>query len=237
MTTLARLFGAALSLALVTPANASAPSPAIQEAIRNVNPVAKIDSVRATPVPGLMEVRSEGAVVYVTADGRHLFAGDLYDVKSRRNLTDVARQDVRAGILGEIDRSTAIRFGAKDAKHTVLVFTDPSCPYCSRLHKDIPELNRLGIAVEYLAYPRAGIQSEPGQLLNGAWCAANQQKAMDAAFAGTGQPGKGCSQVLRRHVEAARLLEVEGTPTVFTLDGRQLGGYLPPAEMAKALGG
>lgn len=237
MTTLARLFGAALSLALVTPANASAPSPAIQEAIRNVNPVAKIDSVRATPVPGLMEVRSEGAVVYVTSDGRHLFAGELYDVRSRKNLTDIARQEVRADILGALDRKSHIRFGAADAKHTILVFTDPSCPYCARLHKDVPELNRLGIAVEYLAYPRAGIQSEPGALLNGAWCAADQRQALDAAFAGTGEPGKGCSQILRRHVEAARLLEVEGTPTIFTLDGRQLGGYLPPAELAKALEG
>ena len=39
------------------------------------------------------------------------------------------------------------------------IFTDIDCGYCRKLHKEVPELNRLGVAVRYLAYPRAGIGS------------------------------------------------------------------------------
>lgn len=210
---------------------------AIREAIRSINPVAKIDSIKPGPIRGLVEVRAAGAVVYVSDDGRRVFAGDVYDVAARQNITEASRQEVRADILKGIDPASRIRYGKADAKHTLYVFTDISCPYCTRLHEDMDELNRLGVAIEYLAYPRAGIQSEPGQVMNGAWCAPNRQTGLDAAFAGKAAPGKGCSQVLRRHVEAARLLEVEGTPTIYTKDGRQLGGYLPPAELLEAIGG
>lgn len=228
---------ASAALLLVAALPASANDAPIREAIRSINPVAKIDTIKPGPIPGLMEVRAAGAVVYVSQDGQRVFAGDVYDVAGRKNLTEASRQEVRSDILAKQDPASRIRYGAKDAKHTLYVFTDISCPYCTRLHQDVPELNRLGVAVEYLAYPRAGIQSEPGQVMNGAWCADDRQSSLDAAFAGKGQPGKGCSQVLRRHVEAARLLEVEGTPTIYTTDGRQLGGYLPPAELLKAIDG
>lgn len=234
--TLSLLLCAALPACANDPAD-TASHDAVREAVRSINPTAQVDSITPSPIPGLMEVRAAGAVVYISHDGGHVLAGDLYDVKARQNLTEQSRQEVRSDILATVDKDSRIRFGPADAAHTLYVFTDISCPYCTQLHEDVPELNRLGVAVEYLAYPRAGIQSGPGQVMNGAWCADDRNAALDAAFAGDGKPGTGCSQVLRKHVETARLLEVEGTPTIYTIDGRQLGGYLPPAELLKAIDG
>ena len=42
----------------------------------------------------------------------------------------------------------------------VTVFTDIDCTYCRQFHKTVPELQKRGLQVRYLMFPRAGLQSE-----------------------------------------------------------------------------
>ena len=53
-----------------------------------------------------------------------------------------------------------IVYPAKNEKHVVTVFIDISCHYCHLLHQQIKEYNELGITVRYLAFPRAGLNSQ-----------------------------------------------------------------------------
>jgi thiol:disulfide interchange protein DsbC len=63
----------------------------IRQALESKLGGAKIDGVQATPVPGIYEVRLQGRdgpqVYYVNAAATHLFAGNLIELKSSRNLT------------------------------------------------------------------------------------------------------------------------------------------------------
>lgn len=42
-------------------------------------------------------------------------------------------------------------------RHTITVFTDIDCPYCSKLHPEMDRYLRAGIKVRYLAYSRSGL--------------------------------------------------------------------------------
>ena len=43
-----------------------------------------------------------------------------------------------------------------DEKASLKVFTDTTCPFCRRLHQEVPELQAAGVAVRYLPFPRSG---------------------------------------------------------------------------------
>ena len=45
-----------------------------------------------------------------------------------------------------------------------------------------------------------------------------------------------CKSPVTAQFNLGEKIEVRGTPAVFTVDGLQLGGYVPPDELAKSLG-
>ena len=69
--------------------------------------------------------------------------------------------DERRQLLEGLDDSEMLVFSpaAENIKATITVFTDIDCGYCRKLHQEVPALNDMGVAVRYLAYPRAGIGS------------------------------------------------------------------------------
>ena len=48
---------------------------------------------------------------------------------------------------------------AEPAKGYINVFTDITCGYCRKLHLEMDDLNRRGVEVRYLAFPR-GVSSQ-----------------------------------------------------------------------------
>lgn len=195
-----------------------------------------IESVRPSPVPGFYEVGLSGmTVVYVSTDGKYLLQGTLLDIAKRENLTENARAGQRRGMLQAVKNDQAITFAPKDPKYTVTVFTDVDCGYCRRLHQQIGEYNDLGIAVKYLFFPRAGLGSPSFAKAVSIWCAPDRQKALTDAKAGTDLPAGSCDNPIAHDYELGREVGVEGTPAIYTAEGVQLGGYLPPQQMLQRL--
>lgn len=209
---------------------------AIRAAVKTVNPAAEITSIRATPIAGVREVNSEGNVVYLTTDGRYLIAGEIIDLRTRANLTDEARSIYRAEVIREAPIAERIVYKASNEKAKIYVFTDISCGYCRMLHQRMAEYNRLGITVEYFAWPRAGLNSGDFVNMRNIWCAKDRNKAFDDAVAGRNVTAANCSSPVPGHLALGQQLGVEATPAVFGQSGTQLGGFLEPEKMAQALG-
>ncbi|MCD9046909.1 DsbC family protein [Luteimonas sp. MHLX1A] len=231
-------FGA---LALATSAAAFASdgavpgSEAILGSVTSLNAQSSLEAVRPSPVPGLMEVRADGQILYFTEDGQYLVAGDIYRVSDRSNVTETSRARVRAELLATSDASTHIRFGDAEAKHTVYVFTDTDCGYCQRFHSEVPALNAAGIAVEYIAWPRGGARSPAMPKMTSAWCATDRAESYAAVIEGKAISTKSCDSPIMAHVELGNRLGVQGTPAIYSQDGQQLGGYVPAARIINAL--
>jgi len=200
-------------------------------------PEAARGELRPAPLPGFYELVLDAKVYYVSADGKHLFLGDIVDVKSRTNLTENARQALAKRLIGEISEKDMIVIAPKETRSTITVFTDVDCPYCARLHKDVPELNRNGIKVRYLLYPRAGKDSETWRRSVAVWCASDRAKAIGIAKSGGQLDLKTCANPVDNHYRLGERLDINGTPTIFLENGKKIPGYVPAAQLTAIVRG
>ncbi len=226
---------AALSfVATATPVLAQSGESAVRGAIETLVPNAKIDSIMESVVPSLYEVTIEGRVVYVTADGRYLIQGSLFDIPNRVDITEASRSKVRRDALAKVTTGRIV-FAPPNPKYTLTVFTDIDCGYCRKMHEHMTEYNSAGIAIEYLFFPRAGIGSDSYQKAVSVYCSTNQQKAMTDAKALLPLDRKECENPIADQYTLSQQIGVTGTPAVFTGDGTQLGGYMPPDQLLQRL--
>jgi thiol:disulfide interchange protein DsbC len=116
------------------------------------------------------------------------------------------------------------------------VFTDVDCGYCRQFHNQIDEYLNLGIQVNYLAYPRAGLDSESYEKISSAWCDEDPQYSLTLLKQGKEIDKKLCSNnPVEKHFKLGQAIGVQGTPSIVTEDGRMIPGYLPPQELLNIL--
>lgn len=213
----------------------------VQQSLAKLAPGVQVDVVNRAPIAGFYQVIASGQLVYVSVDGKYLLNGDLVDLGAKKSLNDAAWAAFRKAELAKVPASARIEFAPPDPKYRVVVFTDVSCPYCKVLHEHIAEFNKEGIAVDYLAWPREGVTDPRGQPtpvykeMAAVWCAADRQAAFTAAKEGHAPKPASCSNPVRYEFELGQKLGVNGTPAIFTPSGRQVGGYLTPAQLLQVL--
>jgi thiol:disulfide interchange protein DsbC len=196
----------------------------------------KLEDVRISPVNGVYEITRGSEISYVTADGRYVILGDLYDVDQESNLSENRRRGIRARMIETVPESEMLVFSPKDPKYTITVFTDIDCGYCRRLHSQIAEYNRLGIRVRYMFFPRTGPDTESWHKAEAVWCASNRNDALTRAKNGENIKSAKCpADIIKRDYELGQKLAVEGTPAIFLSSGEMLAGYAPPQQLAKYL--
>ena len=248
ITVLLGSLASAAVLAQSTAATAPATTPASTSTSKKDDPRAaivkkidglKLEDVRLTPINGVFEITRGAAISYVSSDGRYVIMGEdfgMYDIDSDTDLTENRRRGLRNGMLGAIPESEMIVFSPKDPKYTITVFTDIDCGYCRRLHSQIAEYNKLGIRVRYLFYPRSGPDTESWHKAEQVWCSANRNEALTRAKRDEPINAPKCpADVIARDWELGHKLAVEGTPSIVLPSGEMLGGYAPPAQLAKYL--
>jgi thiol:disulfide interchange protein DsbC len=194
------------------------------------------DELRATPIAGVWELSRGFDIAYITADGKYAFTGDLVELGSNTNVTEMHRRELRAKAIAAFPESEMLIFAPKDPKYTVTVFTDVDCPFCRKLHSQIAEYNHLGIRVRYLLYPRLGPNTESWTKAEQVWCSANRNEALTRAKLGEALKTKSCANNgVARSYALGQDFELQGTPAIVLADGELLSGYLPPEVLAKRL--
>lgn len=212
---------------------------AAEEKIRNslsvLLPGLEPDTVRRSPVPELFEITFGPRIVYITSDGRYLVQGKLVDLETRTEITDERLSQLKQEALESIGADQMISYSPDKPKHTVSIFTDIDCGFCRRLHAEMAQYNKQGIAVRYLFYPRAGIGSDSYKKAVSVWCADDRQAAMDSAKAGNAVPEKSCENPVEAHYELGQEMRVQGTPAIVLADGEVVPGYVPADKLRRAL--
>jgi len=229
------LTGLSALCCLIGALSAQAGEQAVRERKNTMFEGEEITSITASQVPGIFEVMLGASLFYVSEDGRYALRGDLIDLDERRNVSDERRAQARKQVFAELDPADLVSFGPADgkARATLYVYTDVDCGYCRKLHNEVPELNAAGIAIEYLAFPRAGLKSESFDKVAAVWCSSDRQKAMTDAKAGKPVDAPACDNPVAAQFELGQSMGVNGTPAVYTKDGEQLGGYVPAKRLIK----
>lgn len=215
----------------VTPATRKA----ITSAVAKLAPRIHVQSIKPMPIPGLYQVVAHGQVLYMTGDGRYAIQGSAYDIATRTPLNDVTMNRLRRDAIAQLKPGQMVRFAPPHPKYTVTVFTDVDCPYCRAFHANIAEINKLGIAVDYLFWPRTGLGTPSAQKAIDVWCAANRQTALTRAFEGQPPRFATCRSPVAHDFNLGVDLGVDGTPTVIADNGVVLGGYIDPQGLLRRL--
>ena len=201
-----------------------------------------VESVRPSPAPGIIEVQIEnGPLLYATDDGSYFFLnGDLHRTNQTGavNVTEERRSVGRQEQLAAVSVDDMVVFSPEgEVRDYVSVFTDVTCFYCQKLHREVDELNAKGIEVRYLAFPRGGINSDGAKKLATAWCADDQQTTLTELKAGVDLPVNDCADnPIATQYQLGQDMGVTGTPAIITSSGMMIPGYRPAADLAAVLG-
>ena len=199
----------------------------------------KLLSVSETDIDGYFEVNFEGIEpLYVSDDGEYLISGDIYKITKQGlvNKSDSRRNYQRISLLKELDEQEFITFEPELTKHTVYVFTDVDCGYCRQFHGQMADYLNLGIRVKYLAFPRAGLESESYRKIASAWCSSRPHESLTTLKLGDEIKNNMCADnPVEKHYKLGSSIGIQGTPSIITEEGKLIPGYLPPEDLLNQL--
>ncbi|MDH0647012.1 thiol:disulfide interchange protein DsbG [Pseudomonas sp. GD03858] len=81
------------------------------------------------------EYHNNGIALYLTADGKHVLVGSLFDEQgkdlSAEPLEKLVYAPMSKAVWAKMEKTAWIQDGKADAPRIVYLFSDPNCPYCN----------------------------------------------------------------------------------------------------------
>ncbi|MGR6860677.1 bifunctional protein-disulfide isomerase/oxidoreductase DsbC [Aliivibrio salmonicida] len=197
-----------------------------------------VEAIHDSEVDGFKQVETPFGIFYVSSDGKHFIQGRIFEFDEKGNMKDLLA--ARFSKLVDSQSENMIVFPAKNEKHVITVFTDTTCGYCTKLHKEMKGYNDAGITVRYLAYPRQGYQGTVADKMAQIWCADDKQQAMEdaksnRAINGSKPATAECKNIIKEQYLLGRKMGVNGTPAIVLPNGDLVPGYKPAQELLKDL--
>jgi thiol:disulfide interchange protein DsbC len=232
-----RLFVAwGLALTALT-TSAVAQEAAIREAIgKRVPQLKSIDEVRPAGIPGLYEIRVNGAEIYYTdAKGNYLIQGNLYETKGLRNLTEERVNKLTAIKFSSLPLKDAFTIVRGNGSRKLAVFEDPNCGYCKRFERDLQKIDN--VTIYMFLYPILGTDST--EKSKAIWCSKDKAVAwQDWMLRDQAAPAAAAmcdTSSLARNVEFGKTYRIQGTPMLLFEDGNRVPGAIDAQQIEKHL--
>ena len=177
--------------------------------------------------------------IYASKNGEFFFYGELYAVEGN-TLQNTTKDEInlkRKSILDEaLSKDDFISFKSKNEKYRVTIFTDVDCGYCRKFHNEIKDFNDLGITVNYVAFPRSGLDSISYNKIVTAWCSEDPKSTLTKMKQGKDVQLSLCQDhPVETHFLLGQKIGITGTPAIIKSNGELLPGYLSPAELLNRL--
>ena len=202
---------------------------ALAKSMPNVTP----SKITLSPIEGMYQVIVGTQVVYMSVDAQYMIEGDLFNLKTKQNITEDAKSAIRLKALNELGTDQMVIYSPDKVKDVITVITDIDCPYCRRLHEEISDYMKLNVEVRYVFMPLKGAADMKKTI--SVWCSEDQQLALDIAKAGGEVEQKSCDNPIQKHLNIARDLGIRGTPAIVLEDGQLLPGYVPYDKLVAEL--
>jgi len=173
--------------------------------------------------------------IYASKNGEFFFYGELYAINGKM-LQNTTKDEInlkRKSILDEtLSEDDFISFKSENEKHRVTIFTDVDCGYCRKFHNEIEDFNDLGITVNYVAFPRSGLDSISYNKIVTAWCSKDPKNILTKMKQGIDVELSICqNHPVETHFLLGQKIGITGTPAIIKSNGELLPGYLPPDEL------
>ena len=126
---------AAAAICVTTAYAADGEEIALEKMLRGLYPATQITGVRKTEIDGLFEVAMGKNIGYTNSDGRFFIFGHIFDMKTQQDLTAQRLDEMNVVNFAELPLKDAIKTVRGDGSRTLVVFSDPDCPYCKTLEQ------------------------------------------------------------------------------------------------------
>ena len=196
---------------------------------------AKVQNVNKTPIKGMYEVLMEGQLLYTDEKADYFIVGTLVETKTQRNLTEARMRELFKVNFGALPFDQAIKIVKGDGKRKMVVFSDPDCPFCKKLEKEMEGINN--VTIYTFLFPIASLHPNAGERAKAVWCAPDRAKAWTDLMLKGIEPknGAACDTPLAKIAELGKKLRVNGTPAIIFADGRMVPGAVPADQLEKLL--
>lgn len=198
--------------------------PEMMLTLKKMYPSTNFREVNRTAVPGIFEVVMGQNVAYVEQTGRYFFFGRLFDMRKQQDLTAGRLDDSNKIDVRNLPLNDAIKTVKGKGTRTLIVFSDPDCPFCKQLEKNLGSLN--DVTIYTFMFPLEGLHPGAKEKSVAVWCSKDKEAAWSELLLKGVAPAKSekCSHPVERNIALAEKLNISGTPTLVSLDGRKLPG-------------
>jgi thiol:disulfide interchange protein DsbC len=190
----------------------------------------KVSDIKKAPIAGLYELEGGGNIIYFDPNAVLLIFGEILN-KDGKNLTLERRNEIAAKKLEQIPLDKAVKIG--NGRKTVVLFTDPDCPYCRKVSEYFKTAKDITQYVFF--YPLTQIhpnsemkakyilsQKDPGkayyEVMSG---------VLDKADANKMKSDEKAASRLAEHMILASKMGVSGTPVMW-INGKYVTGANMP---------
>jgi thiol:disulfide interchange protein DsbC len=196
-------------------------------------PQATIESISKTPYLGLYEMLVDGEVFYTDSDFTYLIVGSIIDTKTRTNLTEARQREIEdkklkaiAFPFDQLPLELAIKRVKGDGSRKVAIFSDPDCPFCRKLEKEIEKVT--DVTMYIFLFPIEQLHPKAPEVSRAIWCAPDRLKAWDEyMLKGAAPKSAKCDNPVDKIVTFGQSKKINGTPTIFFADGKRVPGAIP----------
>ena len=188
-----------------------------------------------SPIKGLYELQTGSSLIYADESGQYLVNGDLYDLKNKVNLTTQKLQQLNRIDVNTLPLAQALKVVKGTGTRKLYVFSDPDCPYCKLLEKNLQSVNN--VTIYTFMYPLKSLHPNAESVAKQIWCSSDRIKAWNGHLLNNTTPSatSSCSNPIDNNIALGKRLNIEGTPTLFLADGTRISGALAAADLEKIL--
>lgn len=223
-----------LGVSFAVPADEAAIRRMIQDKLRGGG---QIESVQKAPFADLYEVvvrAPDGPLVYyVDSRATVIFAGQVIDAKTGRNLTEERQRKLSAVKWESLPFQWALTSVRGTGRRKIAILSDPNCPYCKRFEEDLAKLDDITVHI----LPWAVVKPESVRQATAVWCSKDRVKAWnDLMFRRIEPQGPtDCDNPIEKLIAFGKRLGANSTPTWFLETGERYSGAMPLEEVRKLL--
>lgn len=229
-----------VTLAVSMPSSAATDATAsveasIKKSIEERFPDQKIIHVVPAAMSGLYEVYTGTGIMYSDRDANYLVTGSLIDTRTKIDVTTDRLDELNSIDFRSLPFEKAIKVVRGTGAREIAVFTDPDCPYCKGLEKELAGVT--DVTIYTFLYPLTTIHPQAAEKARAIWCSPDRAAAWTQWMLEDKAPQSGTCEgnPVDQLVELGQKLNVQGTPTLYFGSGRRIVGGRPSKDLVELM--
>ncbi|NYT67272.1 DsbC family protein [Pusillimonas noertemannii] len=196
----------------------------VKAAFEKEFPGISLDSVKPTRFADIYELRIGSDLLYTNAGVEYVLQGSLIDARNKEDLTAKSLDELTRVAFDSLPLESAIKQVKGDGSRKMVVFEDPNCGYCKRLHQTLEGMDNF--TVYTLLFPI--LSPDSTVKARNIWCAGDRAQAWrNVMLKNQAPPNAQCETPIEANLALGRKLLVRGTPAIIFEDGSRVNGALP----------